>query len=167
MTDNDSAGSTRQSYRVCYNADEDVIEIVGNWDVELPPLDEIETEHAVRRDGSECDSQNRMQQLAELDHQELAEHADDLETALYHSEMNLIETRGSAEAADRCRVAFEEGDILAFATGDYDENSERHQIIGAGRIKDAGEGSAEENVETRSEAIDRLREALDNGGKYD
>lgn len=48
--------STRQSYRVCYNADEDVIEIVGNWDVELPPLDEIETEHAVRRDGSECDS---------------------------------------------------------------------------------------------------------------
>lgn len=60
MTDNDSAGSTRQSYRVCYNADEDVIEIVGNWDVELPPLDEIETEHAVRRDGSECDSQNRM-----------------------------------------------------------------------------------------------------------
>lgn len=45
--------SEKRSYRVCYNADEEVIEIVGDWDVELPPLDEIETEHAVRMDDGE------------------------------------------------------------------------------------------------------------------
>lgn len=67
------------------------------------------------------DSTRRRQQLAQLDHRDLVEYALSLEAALFSDEIAILNERATGPGPfERCEDAFEQGEILAFANGDYD-----------------------------------------------